>query len=265
MKWFRYLKIFFLIYAILGIGIYYLQDYFLFHPEPMTRHQKFDFNLPHKEVNIPFDEASNLNIVQFSCNNPVKGVLLYFHGNKKNISWYAKHVDVFTRNGYEVWMIDYPGFGKSTGPLTEQRMYDYSEQLYKLARGRFGEDSIIIYGKSMGTGIAAQLASRKKARLLILETPYYSIRSLIKRYFPIYPIDRMIHYDFPTWSYLPKVMEPVFIFQGSDDGVVPYSNARKLEPLLKPGDRFITIDKGMHNDLSSFPVYNQVIDSLLQK
>jgi len=265
MKWFRYLKIFFLIYAVVGIGIYYLQDYFLFHPEPMTRQQKFDFNLPHTEVNIPFDETSNLNIVQFSCTTPVKGVLLYFHGNKKNISWYAKNADAFTRNGYEVWMIDYPGFGKSTGPFTEQRLYDYSEQLYKLARSRFGEDSIIIYGKSMGTGIAAQLASRKKARLLILETPYYSIRSLIKRYFPIYPIDRMIHYDFPTWSYLPKVMEPVIIFQGNDDGVVPHSNAIKLEPLLKPGDRFITIDKGMHNDLGRFPVYNHVIDSLLQK
>ena len=82
-----------------------------------------------------------------------RGVVLYFHGNKKNIGWYAKYAENFTRHGYEVWMIDYPGYGKSTGRFTENDLYDYALALYKMAKFQFGGDNIIIYGKSMGTGI----------------------------------------------------------------------------------------------------------------
>ena len=266
MKIFRWIKILLLAYALIGIAAYYLQDYFLFHPEPLTRSQKFDFDLPHREVNIPFDAASNLNIVQFRADSfpgGLKGVVLYFHGNKKNINWYARQVPVFTGRGYEVWMIDYPGFGKSTGPLTEERLYAYAEQLYKMGRAAYGADSIIIYGKSMGTGIAAELASGRTCKMLMLETPYYSLRSLVQRYLPVYPVSRMIHYNLPTWQYLPKVIAPVVIFQGTDDGVVPYSNAVRLQPLLKSGDRFISIEGGSHNDLPNYPLFTQTLDSIL--
>ncbi|ULQ52678.1 alpha/beta hydrolase [Flavihumibacter fluvii] len=268
MKWSRYLKMFILLYAVAGIAIYYLQDQFLFHPETLLKKASFGFTMPHKEVNIPFDASSNLNIVQFKLdtNNyqKPKGVVLYFHGNRKNISWYAKYVPAFTHAGYEVWMIDYPGFGKSTGPLTEERLYAYSEQLYKLAHATFAADSIIVYGKSMGTGIAAELAARYTTKLLVLETPYYSIRSLVKRYLPIYPVDRLIHFELPTYKHLQNVTEPVVIFQGTDDGVVPFKNAIKLQPLLKAGDQFVTIEGGSHNDIPTYPVYQKKIDSLLR-
>jgi uncharacterized protein len=267
MKWRRYLKLFIFFYSLIGLGLYYLQDKFLFHPEALLKQEPYNFSIPHKEVNIPYDAEANLNIVQFLTTlhpSGIKGVVLYFHGNRKNISWYAKYVPAFTRAGYEVWMIDYPGFGKSTGPLTEARLYAYAEQLYKLAHSRFGSDSIILYGKSMGTGIAAELASKNKAKLLVLETPYYSIRSLVKRYFPVYPIDRMIHYDLPTHQFLLNVMEPVLIFHGTDDGVVPYSNAERLRPFLKPADRFITIEGGSHNNLTGYKLYQHTLDSLLR-
>lgn len=266
MKFFRWIKLLLLVYALIGIAAYYLQDYFLFHPEPLARNQKFEFDQPHREVNIPYDAASNLNIVQFSADSfpgGPKGVVLYFHGNKKNINWYARQVPEFTRRGYELWMIDYPGFGKSTGPLTEERLYAYAAQLYKMARAGYGADSIIIYGKSMGTGIAAELASTRSCKLLLLETPYYSLRSLVGRYLPVYPVSRMIHYNLPTWQYLPKVLAPVVIFQGTDDGVVPYSNAVRLQPLLKAGDRFITIEGGSHNDLQEYEGYRLGLDSVL--
>jgi pimeloyl-ACP methyl ester carboxylesterase len=266
MKWKRFLKVFLLAYGVIGIAVYYGQDKFLFHPEALLRQEPYNFQIPHKELNIPFDESSNLNIVQFTLGQDSvkpKGVVLYFHGNRKNISWYAKYVPDFTKNGYEVWMIDYPGFGKSTGPLTEDRLYAYSAQLYKLARASYSADSIIIYGKSMGTGIAAQLASTHNLKLLVLETPYYSIPALVGHFLPIYPVSRMIHYQLPNYDYIPKVLAPIVIFQGNDDGVVPYRQAKRLEPLLKKGDRFITIEGGSHNDLSSYPLYQQSLDSLL--
>ena len=265
-KVWKWLKIIAIIYILGGIALYFLQDYILFHPVTLKRDHKYDFPEKNKEINIPITENSNLNIVQFfSTDTVTKGVVLYFHGNKKNISWYAKYPPYFTKYGYEVWLIDYPGFGKSTGKLTEQTLYDWANYMYNFARTRFSADSIIIYGKSMGTGIATHLASLQPCKKLILETPYYDYPSVIKHYLPIYPIEWMIHYKIPTRDYLEKVIAPITIFQGTDDRLVTYNNAKRLKPFLKAGDEFVTIEGGSHNDLYNFKETIEKLDSLLRK
>lgn len=251
-------------YGLIGIAVYYLQDRILFHPEQRAKDEKWEFNAPHREINVPFNDSANMNVVQFMAGDTPRGVVLYFHGNRKNIGWYAQYARNFTKNGYEVWMIDYPGYGKSTGSLTEDRLYAYAEQLYKLALPRFTPDQIVLYGKSMGTGIAAWLATRKNCQRLILETPYYSMRSLVQHYLPVYPVSRMIHYNLPTFEYLPLTIVPVTLLQGTDDGVIPYSNARRLAPLLKKEDEFVTIAGGSHNNLNDYPQFHRTLDSLLQ-
>ncbi len=253
-----------IVYGLIGIAIYYLQDIILFHPEKIEKHYSYNFPIAHKEINIPYNDSSNINIIQFTTTGSPKGVVLYFHGNRKNIGWYARYAPNFTKNGYEIWMIDYPGYGKSTGKITEQLLYNYAEQLYILATTKFSKDHIVLYGKSMGSGIAAYLASRKNCRELILETPYYSITSLSAHYFPIYPVSRMIHYKIPSYQYLQEVIVPVTIFHGTSDGVIPYSNAEKLRPFLKPADQFVTIDGGSHNDLNDYPLFHEKLDSLLR-
>jgi pimeloyl-ACP methyl ester carboxylesterase len=261
-KWFKTLII---IYVLGGVALYFLQDYILFHPVTLKKDHNYDFPEKHKDINISISENSNLNIVQFfSTATVTKGVALYFHGNKKNISWYAKYPPYFTRHGYEVWIIDYPGFGKSTGKFTEQTLYDWANYMYNFARARFGADSIIIYGKSMGTGIAAHLASLQPCKRLILETPYYDYPSVIKHYLPFYPIDWMIHYKIPTYEYLEKIKIPITIFHGSDDWVVTYNNSKKLNHYLKANDEIITINGGSHNDLYKFKETLEKLDSLLK-
>jgi len=261
-KWFKILVI---IYVLGGVALYFLQDYVLFHPVTLKKDYNYDFPEKHKDINIPITENSNLNIIQFfSTDTVTKGVVLYFHGNKKNISWYAKYPPYFTKHGYEVWIIDYPGFGKSTGKFTEQTLYDWANYMYNFARSRFGADSIIIYGKSMGTGIAAHLASLQPCKRLVLETPYYDYPSVIKHYLPFYPIDWMIHYKIPTHDYLEKVKIPITIFHGTDDWVVTYNNSKKLNHYLKANDEIITINGGSHNDLYKFKETLEKLDSLLK-
>src|SRR6478672_9440602 len=114
---FRWLKVFLLLYGIIGIAVYYLQDLLLFHPVPVDKQTDYHFTQPYREVNIPFNKETNLNIIQFKSDTP-KGVVLYFHGNKENVRHYAGYAADFTRHGYEVWMLDYPGFGKSTGKFS---------------------------------------------------------------------------------------------------------------------------------------------------
>lgn len=162
-------------------------------------------------------------------------------------------------------MIDYPGFGKSTGEFSELMLYNWALTFYKLARSRFSTDSIILYGKSMGSGIAAQLASIRDCRYLILETPYYNMPSIIDNYFPIYPVNNIIRYKLPTWQYLQHVTAPVTIFHGTGDWIIPYRNAKRLKPFLKPTDQFITIEGASHNDLYDFKPVIKKLDSLLNR
>lgn len=263
-KMLRWIKVITSVYCLAGIGAYTFQEKFLFHPAALKADAAFNFSNPYKEVNLPVDHSTKYNIVQFTVpGNNIRGVVLYFHGNRDNINHYAYAADNFTKHGYEVWMIDYPGFGKSTGKLTEQTLYDQALQIYKMARVRFQPDSIIIYGRSLGSGVATQLASIRDCKRLILETPYYSIPSLASTWLWMYPVERMIKYKFPTNEYLKKVTAPVTIFHGTDDGVIPYKNAVRLKEDLKEGDEFITISNGSHNDLKNYKEMTEKLDSVL--
>ncbi|MBG9376717.1 alpha/beta fold hydrolase [Panacibacter sp. DH6] len=255
-----------IIYVVCGIALYFLQPVLLFHPEPLPQDHTFSFSQPFEEKKIYYDSSTMFDVVRFRTGNDAlrKGAVLYFHGNMNNIEYYAHFAPYFTKNGYEVWMIDYPGYGKSTGERTEAMFYTLSDQLYKLCRAAgFAADSIIIYGKSLGTGIATQLASVKNCKRLILESPYYSIPQIAKHYAFMYPVEWMSEFTIPTHDFITKVVAPVTIFHGTDDGTIPYSNTGKLQPLLKPADEVITIEGGGHNDLYNFPVVPKKIDSLL--
>ena len=264
-KLFRWFKIIVLLYSVIGIALFYLQEYFLFHPVKLASNYKYHFDVPFKELNLPFNETDTINIIKFFPKDSLrKGVVLYYHGNKENIGRYAKFVNRFTQHGYEVWMEDYPGFGKSTGTRTEKKLYEQAMAVHTMAAGKYGKDSIILYGKSFGTGIAAYVAAHTNCKRLILETPYYSIPDLFGCYAFIYPTQRMSVYKVPTNEYLQKVNYPITIFHGTDDGVIPYRCAAKLKNILKPTDEFITIEKGTHHNLASFDLYKVKIDSLLK-
>jgi pimeloyl-ACP methyl ester carboxylesterase len=260
----RLLKIIIIVYCSAGIALYYLQEKLMFHPIPLPPDYQFKFNIPFKEVNIAINSKDNLNIVRFFTQDSIpKGVVLYFHGNRDNINLYAKYAPNFTKHGYEIWIPDYPGYGKTTGKLTEENLYMQAKEVYKLARTKFGEDHIIVYGKSLGSGVASYLASKKSCRRLILETPYSSIPDLFSSFVPFYPTGAMSHFKLPTGEYLREINIPVTIFHGDADWVIPYRCAAKLKQFLKPGDEFITINKGSHNDLNDFPLFHEKLDSIL--
>lgn len=252
------------VYLLAGVALYFLQDKFLFHPEKLGADHVFQFEQPFTEVNLPVTANKNLNIIRFTVPDSLcKGVVLYFHGNRKNIERYAPYAVHFTRNGYEVWMADYPGFGKTTGKRNEEELYSDAMHVYRLARSRYAKDSIILYGKSIGTGIAAYLAAKADCRQLILETPYYSMHHLMKRYAFIYPVSLISKYRLPVYSYLQQAGVPVTLLHGTDDGIIPYRHSRWLADENK-SVKLVAIEGGSHNDLAGFPAFQQSLDSLLR-
>ncbi|MBL0154243.1 MAG: alpha/beta fold hydrolase [Chitinophagaceae bacterium] len=254
----------FLFYIITGTILYFMQEFILFRPKKLAADYKYSFTVPFKQIDLAVNEDKNLSIVQFTVPDSVrKGIVLYFHGNRGNINRYAPFAQLFTKNNYEVWMIDYPGYGKSTGKRTEQILYDDAHLFYKMAHSIIASDSIIIYGKSLGSAIATELASSRDCKQLILECPYYSMSKLAARYFFMFPTGPMMKFELPTYQYLSTVQAPVTILHGTKDGVIPYKHAVWLSE-VKKGIELVTIEKGGHNDLADYPVFTEKIDSLLK-
>ena len=254
----------FLFYIITGTILYFMQEFLLFRPKKLAADYKYSFTVPFKQIDLAVNADKNLSIVQFTVPDSIrKGIVLYFHGNRGNINRYAPFAQLFTKNNYEVWMIDYPGYGKSTGKRTEQILYDDAHLFYKMAHSIIASDSIIIYGKSLGSAIATELASSKDCKQLILECPYYSMSKLAGHYFFMFPTGPMMKFELPTYQYLATVQAPVTILHGTKDGVIPYKHAVWLSE-VKKGIELVTIEKGGHNDLADYPVFTEKIDSLLK-
>jgi len=252
------------VYLLLCAGFYFYQHLFFFHPKALPADYQFSFAQKFEEKQVLLNKKTLIDIVQFKTEDSVpKGVVLYFHGNRQNIERYAEYAQNFTRHGFECWMVDYPGYGKSTGEITQENMQTMAFQFYKMARAKYDKGSIVIYGKSLGTGIAAYLASVQDCKQLILETPYYSMASLARRYAPFMPVNQLIKMNFTTGDYFKNITAPITIFHGLQDEVIPFSNAMKLIPGMKKGDRFVPIPGGRHNDLPSKKIYQAMLDSLL--
>ena len=263
---FKWIKIVLLTYLFIGVALYFLQDYFLFHPTKLSSNYEFKFTPPYEELVAIDKENDTISFVKFMPQIKIKkGIVIYYHGNMKNINHYADFVKPLTKNGYEVWMQDYPSFGKSTGKITEQKLYNQAMQIAKIATDNISNDSLIIYGKSLGTGIASYVASNTKAKMLILETPYFSIPTMFACYAFIYPTNMLSKYKIPTNEYLQKVNYPITIFHGTKDGVIPYRNALKLKSVLKPTDEFITVPDATHIDINSTKIYFDEMDLLLNR
>lgn len=251
-----------ILYLTGGVVLYFLQDKILFHPKALPKNHSFSFEQAFEELNFPFGKE-NISILKFKPPNQRKGIVLFYHGNMENAEHYKKYPVFFLRNGYELWMIDYPGFGKTTGRRSEKIIYNQALILYTLASEQTHWDSILIYGKSIGTGIASYVAANKKSRQLILESPYYGIDALAKHYFPLYPVSLMSKYSFPIHTYLKQVKVPITILHGTNDEIIPYNQSKRLKK-ENPEIQLVGIEKGKHNNLSNFSLFQSTLDSLLQ-
>jgi pimeloyl-ACP methyl ester carboxylesterase len=245
-----------------GLLLYFFHELLLFHGKAVPKNYAYSFNQPFEEFNFPRN-GDNLNLVRFPSQGAHKGIVLFFHGNMKNVEHYKQYPAFFTRNGYELWMIDYPGFGKTTGKRTEQRMYDDALFFYEFTTKNLPDNRIIIYGKSMGTGPASYLASVRPCKQLVLETPYYNIGALAKCYVPFYPAEHLTKYMFPTNENLKKTRAEVTLIHGTEDEIIPFQQAQRLKK-ENPSAELLAINGGKHNNLSGFPDFQNKIDSLLK-
>ncbi len=252
------------LYLFVGIGLYVFQEKFVFRPEPLPKDFSYSFDQPTEEIFITMNDGAIINGLHFKPESP-KGIIVYFHGNAGNLNRWGKIVSPFTTYGQEVIVIDYRGYGKSTGNRTKDRMLLDAEEIFMYVKEKWPEEKITLYGRSLGCTFASYLAGNHNPAQVILESPFHSIVDIGGRAGWIYPLKSLLRYDFNNAETLKTAGCPITIIHGTDDEVVPFDSGEKLYDGLNPSKaRFVAIANGGHNDLSEFEEYWEAMDDVFK-
>jgi len=239
-----------------------MQESLIFFPEKLLVNYAFQFKQPFKEVPIKRADGTVLNGVLFTSDS-AKGVIFYLHGNAGNIQSWGDVAKTYTDLHYDVFMIDYRGYGKSEGDIkSQQQLFDDMQAAYDTVKHLYTEDKITVLGYSVGTGLAAKIAASNKPKKLILQAPYYSLTDMMRHTYPIIPTF-ILKYPLATCDYLPKCRMPITIFHGDADEVIYYESSLKLKKLFKSSDTLITLHSQSHNGITENGDYKSAIKKIL--
>ena len=263
------MPILFIVAGILTIGglVYSFQEKMIFFPEKLPQEYAFDFegSSEFEEINFQTEAKISINALLFKAGTSAKGgLVLYFHGNAGSLHSWGYIAGDFTQKGFDILIIDYRGYGKSTGKInSEKGLHQDASFIYNKMRERYNEDEIVVYGRSIGTAIAAKVAAENNPKSLILESAYYNFIDLANHHYSIFPNSILLKYRLANNTYLPKVNCPVFLIHGTQDHIVPYESSVKLAQLSK-NIKLTGIEGGGHNDLNSFQEYHIWLDRVLK-
>jgi len=249
-------------FAILLLA-YLIQERFIFKPEKLSADFQFKYDAPFREISFTPEPGVTISGIHFQVQNPL-GLILYFHGNTRSIKGWGKYARDFYRFGYDVVLVDYRGFGKSTGKRSEKAMLNDMQFVYDELVLQYPEDHIIVYGRSMGSGFATKLASDNHPRYLILDAPYFSFRKAAERFLPFLPIRWVLRYQLRTDKWIDTVTCHTYILHGTRDWLIPLKHSKKLQQLHPRRITLIQIEGGGHNNLPSFQEYHNFLRDILK-
>ncbi|SNR14161.1 alpha/beta hydrolase [Tenacibaculum jejuense] len=195
-------------------------------------------------------------------------MVFYLHGSGESLAPLKKGSNIYTQLGYDVFMIDYRGFGKSEGNITsEDQLYEDNQMLYDEIKKNYAEEDIIVVGYSLGSAMAAKLASTNNPKLLIMKAPFYNfneaISERVKLLSAIFPLKILNKYKFNNHEFIQNCKMPVVIFHGTKDKTNQHHYSLKLQKLFKPLDKLILLEGEGHDNISSNLQFQKELKILL--
>ena len=266
----RMLSSFVFIVAALCLGaltlLYIFQEKMVFFPGKSIVDTPRTIGLPYEDVYLETDDDIRVH-GWYVPHADARATVLFFHGNAGNISHRLDSISIFHQLGLSVFIIDYRGYGNSDGRPSEQGTYRDARAAwnYLVDERRLRPDEIIVFGRSLGGGVAAQLAAKVTPAAVMLESSFTSIKELGKHYFPYLPVSWIARIRYPVDEHIFSFNCPVLIVHSEQDDVVPFRYGKKLfEHALEP-KMFLSIS-GDHNTgfLLSRDVYMEGMKRFLE-
>jgi fermentation-respiration switch protein FrsA (DUF1100 family) len=261
--------------AIVGLAFAF-QDQLLFQPSHRLIATPDAAGMAYETVHLDTEDGETLHgwwipaadVSRETPSDDAAHTLLFFHGNAGNISGRLESVQQFHRLGLNVLIVDYRGYGESTGTPSEQGLYQDAQSCWDHlteTRGIAPED-VVIFGRSMGGGPATWLATQHAPGALILESVFTTVPDVGAHHYPFLPVRALATNQFDNVSRVAKIDVPKLHIHSRDDRVVPFELGREVYEAAAEPKQFLEIEGG-HNDgfLVSEEPYLETIDAFLAK
>ncbi|GHN02196.1 alpha/beta hydrolase [Cytophagales bacterium WSM2-2] len=251
------------VYVLALLAAFVFQRKLIFHPGGLPKDFQFSLEDNANEVFLKTADGETINGLFYAGNR--KDVVLYFHGNAGDLSsWQSVAVD-FTPLGYNFLIVDYRGYGKSSGTISEDGLYTDAEATYQylIQEKGFSPGNIIIYGRSIGTGVAVELARRHQTKGLILEAAYSSLTKLANEKLPFLLPSIILRYRFNNIEKINSVKSPILFFHGSEDALIPVSHTEELFKAFTGKKEKMVLQGADHNNIGSHLEYHHTLKRTL--
>jgi fermentation-respiration switch protein FrsA (DUF1100 family) len=238
-------------YVSVVLLMYFFQRNFQYFPQQNTVTPPKEAGVPQmQEVLIKTED--NLNLIAWYAPPKNKGdkVVVLYHGNAGNISHRAIKAAYFLDKGYGVLLCEYRGYGGNPGKPSEEGLYkDGRAALWFLKENDIDASQIVIYGESIGTGVAVEMARLIQAHQLILEAPFTSALDVAKISYYWLPLKHLMKDRFDSLSKIKDVKSSLLVVHGDEDGIIPIALGKQLYEAANHPKELITINGGGHSNL----------------
>ena len=239
------------LYGALCLYLFLMQSRLIYYPHLPSRQltsSPADLGLEYESVSILTQDQITLH-GWFVPALEEKGVLLFFHGNAGNISHRLDSLKIFHDLGLSTLIIDYRGYGRSQGSISEQGTYFDAEAAwnYLTEIKNIPAQQIAVLGRSLGAAIAAYSASKQTPGVLILESAFTSVPDMAAKLYPVFPVRFLSRFQYNTRKYLLSVKCPVLIIHSPSDEIISFENGLQLYQSAREPKRILEIQGG-HND-----------------
>lgn len=238
------LQVLLITYILFGLWLYIDQSNHLYHPN----------SAPIDAAQLPGFEAKTVkthdNLKLRAWYHKGSPTLVYFHGNSGNAGSRYPNIKPFIDKGWGVLIVPYRGYGGNPGKPSEDDFYLDAELSLRLVH-KSNKSCTVLFGRSLGSGVATYIARKYHAASLVLISPFTSVPDVAADYYPIYPVHTLAHERFNSLARINLINMPLLVMHGTDDRVVPYRLGFKLFKNAHDPKKFITLDNKGHNDLSN--------------
>jgi uncharacterized protein len=244
-----------------GGWFYFSQEDLIFHPSPLPATHQFTLPMVN-ELSIPV-EGATLSALHFKHPDS-KGVIFFLHGNGGTLATWLRGTDFYRSNRFDVFMIDYRGYGKSTGKIeSETQLHADVRAAWDIIAPQYAGKPRVIFGRSLGTTLAAKLAADVQPDMTLLISPFFNLNAMREEHYRFLP-RFLMRYTFATNEWLPKIKTPVTILHGEIDSLINISHAERLRAIA-PRAELVKIRGGDHNNLQDLPEYIGALSGRLGK
>jgi pimeloyl-ACP methyl ester carboxylesterase len=242
--------------------MWFFQERLIFFPRPLASRPATSANV--EEITVAAADGAKLRGWLVRSGSARAPLVIYFGGNAEEVSWMTQVADKFA--GWSLLLVNYRGYGESEGKPGEKELRADALATYDYARGHSGvnPDRIVAMGRSLGSGVAVQLAAERPVRGVILVSPYDSLVEVGRRHYPFLPISLMLRHRFDSLARAPQIKAPLLCLVAGDDRIVPVEHSRALFAAWRGPKTWRELPRADHDGIAGESEYWSSIELFLK-